>query len=167
MAELVAANLEVTSLQALADQQGAEINRLADIQNRPLTVNVEALSDLLPDPFSGMDEMVHAENFFKKYVSWLAIHRDRFNDNHRKISAFIHCLCGQALVWWTRVNGGLNAPVTVPDLQAMFFAKYMYRKSCTQLNKCKYMIGQSNLGMMNKFLTIVDKLEWPLPVQID
>ncbi len=61
------------------------------------------------------------------------------------------------------MNGGLNAPVTVPDLQAMFFAKYRYRKSRTQLkvelNKCKYMPGQSNLGMMNKFLTIADKLE--------
>ncbi len=45
MVELVAANLEVARLQALPDWQGAEINRLADIQNRPLTVNVEELSD--------------------------------------------------------------------------------------------------------------------------
>ncbi len=29
------------------------------------------------------------------------------------------------------------------------------------------MPGQSNLCMINKFLTIADKLEWPLPVQID
>ncbi len=36
-----------------------------------------------------------------------------------------------------------------------------------ELNKCKYMPGQSNLGMMNKFLTIAHKLECPLPVQID
>ncbi len=69
------------------------------------------------------------------------------------------------------MNQGLNAPVTVPDLQAQFFAKYRYRKTRTQLkaelNNCKYLPYQSNLGMMNKFLTITDKLEWPLPVQID
>ncbi len=92
MAELVAANLEVARLQALADQQGAEINRLADIQNRPLTVNVEALSDLLPEAYSGCNDKIDPEDFFKKYVSWLAIHRDRFNDNQCKISAFKHCL---------------------------------------------------------------------------
>ncbi len=69
------------------------------------------------------------------------------------------------------MNAGLNAPVTVTDLQAQFVAQYRYRKTHTQLkaelNYCKYMPGQSNLGMMNKFLTIADKLEWPLPVQID
>ncbi len=116
-------------------------------------------------------EVMRRVFFFKKYVSRLAIHRDRFNDNHRKIIAFKHCLCGQALVWWTGVNGGINARVAVPDLQAMFFAKYRYRKSHIQLkaelNKCKYMPSQSNLGMMNTFLIIADKLEWPLPVQID
>ncbi len=36
-----------------------------------------------------------------------------------------------------------------------------------ELNNCKYTPGQSNLGTMYKFLTIADKLEWSLPVQID
>ncbi len=66
MADLIAANLKVARLQALADQQGTEINRLADIQNRPLTVNVVALSHLLPKPFSGIDDQVDCEDFFKR-----------------------------------------------------------------------------------------------------
>ncbi len=67
--------------------------------------------------------------------------------------------------------GSQQPPVTVPDIQAAFFAKYRYRKTRsqlkTELNQCKYQPGQSNIRMMNMFITIADKLEWPVAVQID
>ncbi len=48
-------------------------------------------------------------------------------------------------------------------LEAAFFAKYRYSKTRSQLkaelNQCKYQPGQSNIGMMNRFITIADKLE--------
>ncbi len=72
MAELIAANLEVARLLALVDQQGIEINRLADIQTRPLTANVETLSDLLPQPFSGINDKIDCKDFFQRYVSWIS-----------------------------------------------------------------------------------------------
>ncbi len=56
-------------------------------------------------------------------------------------------------------------------MQAVFFAKYMYWKNRSQLkvelNQCKYLPAQSNIAMMNKFITIADKLDWPVAVQID
>ncbi len=59
----------------------------------------------------------------------------------------------------------------MPDKQSAFFAKYRYRKTRSQLkaelNQYKYQPGQSNIGMMNKVITIADKLEWPVAVQID
>ncbi len=36
-----------------------------------------------------------------------------------------------------------------------------------ELNQCKYQPGQSNIGMMNRLITIADKLEWPVAVQIE
>ncbi len=51
MAELVAANAEVARLQTLFDKQKIEIDRLKNRQNSPLTVNVEVLSDFLPNHF--------------------------------------------------------------------------------------------------------------------
>ncbi len=68
MAELVATNLDVARLQALADQQGVEINRLVDIQNRPLTVNVETMSDyyqtLSPEMMKRLTRKISLRNMF-------------------------------------------------------------------------------------------------------
>ncbi len=36
-----------------------------------------------------------------------------------------------------------------------------------ELNQCKYLPGQSNIAMMNRFITIADKLDCPVAVQID
>ncbi len=98
MAELVEANADITRLRDMFELHTQEINRLATLQNRPLAVNVEAISDLLIDPFSGIDDNVDCEDFFKKYASWLGIHRAKFPDNHTKLRVFKHCLNGQALV---------------------------------------------------------------------
>ncbi len=40
---------------------------------------------------------------------------------------------GQALIWWTNLLGSPHPPVTVPDIQAAFLAKYRYRKTRSQL----------------------------------
>ncbi len=144
----------------------ASVSKLTLLIIPPLQVNVEAISDLLPDSFSGTDDSVSSEDFFKKFVSWLGLHRHRFHDNTTKRGAFKHCLNGQALIWWTNLLGSQQPPVTVPDIQAAFFAKYRYRKTRSQLkselNQCKYQPGQSNIGMMNRFINIADKLEWPV-----
>ncbi len=124
MAELAEATAEIARLHDIYRQQGVEIDRLAAMGNKPLTVNVEVISDLLHDPFSGTGDSVDWEDFFKKYVSWLGLHRERFHDNTTKHGAFKHCLNGQALIWWANVLGNLHPPVTVPDIQAVFFAKY-------------------------------------------
>lgn len=67
MAELADTQAEIARLHDMYRQQAKEINRLAALVNRPLTVNVEAISDL-PDPFSGIDECRLQRLFFKKCV---------------------------------------------------------------------------------------------------
>ncbi len=61
---------------------------------------------------------------------------------------------GQALIWWTNLLGSQQPPVTVPDIQAAFFAKYRYRKTRSQLkselNQCKYQPGQSNIQIRER-----------------
>ncbi len=84
MADLAEAIAEIARLHDLYREQGLELNRLAAVQNRPLQVNVEAISDLLPEAFSGTDDSVSSEDFFKKFVSWLGLHRHRFHDNTTK-----------------------------------------------------------------------------------
>ncbi len=66
MADLAEAIAEIARLHDLYREQGLELNRLAAVQNRPLQVNVEAISDLLPDAFSGTDDSVSSEDFFQK-----------------------------------------------------------------------------------------------------
>ncbi len=96
MAELAEAQGEIGRLHDMCRQQGIEIDRLTDLGNRPVNVNVEAISDLLPD---STQEGVDVEDFFKKIESWLGLHRARFHDNTTKHGAFKHCLNGQALIW--------------------------------------------------------------------
>ncbi len=52
MAELGEAVAEIARLHDMYREQGLEIDRLAATQNGPLKVNVEAISDLIPDSFS-------------------------------------------------------------------------------------------------------------------
>ncbi len=84
LAEMDDVILEIATLHDLYGQQGLEIDRLAAVQNMPLTVNVEKISDLIPKSFSGIDDSVSLEDFFKKFVSWLGLHRNRFHDNTTK-----------------------------------------------------------------------------------
>ncbi len=66
MADLAEAIAEIAQLHDLYREQGLELNRLAFVQNIPLQVNVEVLSDLLPDPCSGTDDSVNSERFFRE-----------------------------------------------------------------------------------------------------
>ncbi len=50
-----------------------------------LLVNVEAISDLLPDSFSGIDDNDDCDDLFKKYLSWLGIHMAKFLNNQKKL----------------------------------------------------------------------------------
>ncbi len=61
---------EIARLHDLYRQQGLEIDRLAAVQNRPLTVNIESISDFIPESFSGTDDSMSSEDLFKKFVSW-------------------------------------------------------------------------------------------------
>ncbi len=108
MAELADAQAEIGRLHDMFRQQGLEIDRLTALGNRPVNVIVEAISDILPDPFSGTLDSVDVEDFFKTFVSWLGLHKTRFHDNSTKLGAFKHCLNGQALIWWTNLIGAPN-----------------------------------------------------------
>ncbi len=70
MAELAEAQTEIGRLHDMFRQQRIEIDRLTALGNRPVNVNVEAISDLLPDSFSGTQEGVEVEDFFKNFESW-------------------------------------------------------------------------------------------------
>ncbi len=190
MAELAEAVAEIARYHDMYREQGLEIDRLAAVQNRPLQVNIEAISDLIPDSFSGTDDSVSSDDFFKKFVSWLGLHRNCYCNVGSPVFIDIClmnnlCLCimimppsmelsntvgmdKKALIWWTNLLGSQQTPVNVPDIQAAFFAKYRYRKTRSQLkaelNQCKYQPGESNIGMMNRFITIADKLEWPVAI---
>ncbi len=87
---ILEANAQITKLRDRFDLQAQEINRFSTIQNRPLTVNVEAISDLLPDSFLRIDDNVDFEDFFQE----ICIHRAMFPVNQTKLEAIMHCLKG-------------------------------------------------------------------------
>jgi len=160
----------------MADQDvrglnAADLQALHDAINRPVNITIETLSDLMPEPFSGDDDTVDCEDFFKKYVSWLGLHRIKFPNDHSKVAAFKHVITGPCLSWWGTILQLPMYPGTVNEIQQVFFAKYRHVKSRSQykaeLNRLKYIPGESCLGMINKFVVIADKLEWPEAVQID
>ncbi len=84
MVDIVAANAKITRLRDMFDLQTQEI-KFVTLQNRLLTVNVEAISDLLPDSFSGIDDNDDCDDLFKKYLSWLGIHMAKFLNNQKKL----------------------------------------------------------------------------------
>ncbi len=64
-----------------------------------------------------------------------------------------------------------NMLATVNNLQRDFFAKFRIAKTRPEwkkeLEKYKYIPDTSTLPMINKFQLYCDKLQWPLPVQIE
>ena len=144
---------------------------MLDAIARPLMVTVDSLSDMIPTAFSGNDSGVDVDEFFKRYVSWTVLHAAKFANPIEAIEAFKHVLCGTALSWWTDLVDEHATPVTMNRLQDTFFAKFRYIKPRSQLkgeiDALRYQAGQSNLAMVNQFVVLANKLEWPLNIQID
>ncbi len=124
---------------------------------------VNGLANMLPDSYSGDD-------IFARYRQWLGIHKNRFTNAAEQVATIKYVLSGTALQWFNDIPGA-NMPATVNNLQRDLFAKFRIGNTRVEwkkeLEKCKYIPGTSTLPMINKFQLYCEKLQWPLPVQIE
>ncbi len=122
----------------------------------PVVVVVNGLADLLPDSYSGDDISVDIKEFLAKYIQWLGIHNNRFNNAAEQVAAVKYVLSGTTLQWFNDIPAA-NMPATVNNLQHDLFAKFRIAKTRVEwkkeLEKCKYIPGTSSLPMTNKWET--------------
>ncbi len=136
----------------------------------PVVVVMTELSDLLPESYSGNDSSIDTEEFFGSFRQWLGIHINRFATNADLVAAIRYVLSGTALQWFNSIPAA-NMPANLDLLQIDFYAKFRVAKTRLEwkkdLGNCKYIPGTNSLTMINKFELCCNKLQWPLPVQME
>ncbi len=136
----------------------------------PVEVVMNGLSDLLPESYSGDDSLIDTEEFFGRFRQWLGIHNYRFATNADKVAAIRYVLSGTALQWFNSIPA-TNMPANLDLLQIDFYANFRVAKTRLEwkkdLGNFKNIPGTNSLTMINKFQLCCNKLQWPLPVQIE
>ena len=172
---------KLATMEAFVDeskQQVREARTFAEnahqTMRNPQIVKVENFSDLMQESFDGKGAE-DAEDFFRKYKSWVKFHIANLGNNHEQVDALSHCLGKDAQKWFESAN--TVDPQThireIPDLavlEKLFLAKYRikltYKQLSAEIDALIYIPAQPCLNLINRYELLANRLGWDQAKQV-